>query len=301
MVIAEENEKFAQVVQKIDPRCRLLRAWKLEGGVSAQVTALEVEGPGGQREKMLVRRHGEVDRRQNPQIAADEFQLLHLLQSAGMAAPEPYYLDVSKEIFSTPYIVVEYIEGQPEFAFVHGSDFIHQLALYLSRLHQLGCSKLDISFLPRQRERCAAKLGAPANAESGDERHVRAVLQARWPLVQRNPSVLLHGDFWPGNILWKDGQLVAVIDWEDAASGDPLADLGNSRLEVLWAFGVDAMQRFTDCYRSITSIDFTHLPYWDLYAALRLTSQLVADGDTATIMRERYRWFIAEAQERLLV
>ncbi len=34
-------------------------------------------------------------------------------------------------------------------------------------------------------------------------------------------------------MLWKDGQLVAVIDWEDAPLGDPLADVANSRLESL--------------------------------------------------------------------
>ena len=34
------------------------------------------------------------------------------------------------------------------------------------------------------------------------------------PPVQVNRPVLLHGDFWPGNILWRDGRLVAVIDWE---------------------------------------------------------------------------------------
>jgi aminoglycoside phosphotransferase (APT) family kinase protein len=35
---------------------------------------------------------------------------------------------------------------------------------------------------------------------------------------------LLHGDYWPDNTLWRDGRLVCVIDWEDAALGDPLAD-----------------------------------------------------------------------------
>ena len=65
--------------------------------------------------------------------------------------------------------------------------------------------------------------------------------------------MLLHGDFWPGNILWRYGQLVAVIDWEDAALGDPLADVANSRLEILWAFGIDAMQSFTHYYQSLTA------------------------------------------------
>ena len=73
--------KFDQLVQNIDPTSKLLRAWDLKGGVSAQVTALEVEQPGGHTKKMVVRQYGVVDLQHNPQIAADEFKLLRILQS----------------------------------------------------------------------------------------------------------------------------------------------------------------------------------------------------------------------------
>jgi aminoglycoside phosphotransferase (APT) family kinase protein len=114
--------------------------------------------------------------------------------------------------------------------------------------------------------------------------------------------VLLHGDYWPGNILWRDGQLVAIIDWEDAKVGDPLADLGYTRLEILWAFGIDAMHQFTDHYLSLAAIDVTHLPYWDLCAALRPASKIgkwAADDDVEKRMRERHRVFITQAFDKL--
>jgi aminoglycoside phosphotransferase (APT) family kinase protein len=115
---------------------------------------------------------------------------------------------------------------------------------------------------------------------------------------------LLHGDFWPGNVLWKDGQLVGIIDWEDAALGDPLADVANSRLEMLWAFGIDAMQSFTRQYQAMTTIDFINLPFWDLCAALRPAAKFAewaADDATEKTMRERHRWFIAQAFKKLSV
>ncbi len=117
--------------------------------------------------------------------------------------------------------------------------------------------------------------------DSLHEGRIRDVLATAWPLPQRNRPVLLHGDFWPGNVLWKDrriatgdtagisGVISGVIDWEDAAVGDPQADLANARLELFWAFGEDAMYRFTDFYLSLAQIDTANLPYWDLYAALR--------------------------------
>ena len=304
MTAAHEKRQFAQVVHRLDPHSTLLRAWELKGGVSAQVTALEVERPDGQRQKMIVRQHGAVDLTYNPQIAADEFKLLRLLRAVGLAVPKPYYVDQTGEIFSTPYVVIEYVEGQPEFAPANMSDFLLQFATQLSRIHEVDGSRLDLSFLPKIENRYAQRLREPLTQvdESIDEAHIRDVLKAAWPFPQRNPSVLLHGDFWPGNLLWKDGQLVGVIDWEDAAVGDPLADLANSRLEILWAFGSEAMQRFTQQYQALTALDFSNLPYWDLCAALRLAQFAEwADASAIQAMQAGHRWFISQAFEQLSV
>ena len=305
MTVAREDKKFAQVVQRIDPQSKLLRTRKLEGGVSAQVTALEIEQSDGQMKKMIVRQHGEVDRQHNPQISADEFKLLRLLHSAGLITPNPYYLDQSGEIFSTPYIVIEYIDGKTEFAPVDLPDFILQFTWHLSRIHQIDGSQQDLSFLPLQERRYTRKLQErPSKVdESINEGDIRDVLEAAWPVPQHNKSVLLHGDYWPGNILWRDGQLIAVIDWEDAAVGDPLADVATSRLEILWAFGSDAMQHFTHLYQSMTTIDIANLPYWDLCAALQPAfkiSEWAADAQREKTMREGHRWFITQAFEKLV-
>ena len=292
------------MVQKIDPHSKLLRAWELKGGISAHVTALEIEQPGGHRKKMIIRQHGAVDLQHNPRVAADEFKLLQLLHSVGLATPAPYHLDQSGEIFPMPYVVIEYIEGTPEFELDHIPDLILQLATHLSRIHKVDVSKLDVSFLPQQAKIYAEMLRErPATVDASvDEMHIREALVSAWPFPQRNASVLLHGDFWPGNILWKDGKLVAIIDWEDAALGDPLADIANCRLEILWAFGIDAMHHFTDQYQSLTTIDLTNLPYLDLFAALRPASKLSEwglDDLTETTMREGHRWFVTQAFEKL--
>ncbi|MBA3944004.1 MAG: phosphotransferase [Herpetosiphonaceae bacterium] len=296
MAEARADTRFEQVVQKIDSRSKLLRAWELKGGVPAQVTALEIERPAGQMEKMIVRQP----------VTADEFKLLQRLHAVGLATPVPYFLDQSGEILSTPYVVLEYIEGQPEFSVAHVTEPMRQLAAQLSRIHQVDCTKLDVSLLPKQEQRYAEMMRARATDvdEVCDEGRIRKTLEAAWPLTQRNRSVLLHGDFWPGNILWKDGQLVAVIDWEDAALGDPLADVANGRLEMLWAYGVEAMQRFTQQYQALTMIDWTNLPYWELWADLRLAPRMGEWGlDTSSEQRmhERHRWFIAQAFEKLAV
>jgi len=304
MAETEEDNRFAQILQKMDPPRKLLRAWQLKGGVSAQVTALETLLPGGQRQTMLVRQHGARDLQRNPQIAADEFKLLRQLHAAGLAVPEPYYLDLSCLIFSTPYLVIAYREGTTEFAPTDLSDFLLQCATQLARIHQIDSSQMDLSFLPEGERSANAMLRTrPATLDATlDEGRIRDSLEAVWPLPRANTPVLLHGDFWPGNILWKDGRLVAIIDWEDAAVGDPLADLANSRLEILWALGSEAMRDFTHQYQAMSTLDYTHLPVWDLCAALRPIAQIAQwdlDEHTERTMRERHRWFVSQALNQL--
>lgn len=295
MTDIDETRRFEQLIGRIAPRSKVVRSWPLTGGVSARLTALEIEQPDGGRERMVVRRHGELDLAQNPNVAADEFRLLQLLESAGLPAPRPYFLDASGEVLSSPCIVIEFIDGKPEAAPSDLRDYLIRLAKSLIEIHQLDSAKLGLSFL-RRRDSLPPKRGE-------DEAHVRAALERVWPLPQRNEPVLLHGDFWPGNTLWKDGRLAAVVDWEDAAVGDPLADLANARLELLWAFGGDAMEDFTRHYRSgMRAVDFTDLAYWDLFADLRLAPQLSAwdlEPEAEKVMRERHRLFTAQAFTRL--
>jgi aminoglycoside phosphotransferase (APT) family kinase protein len=304
MTHSKEGDKFEQLVKRIDHRSKLLRTWELKWGVSAQVTALETERPDGLTKRMVVRRHGDADLKQNPHVAADEYRLLQILRSAGVTTPMPCYLDESGEIFPRPYLVLEYVEGEPEFAPSDLPDFLLQLATHLSRIHAVDCSNLDLSFLPEQEKVLAGRLRErPAKVdESLREGRIWDTLEAVWPLPRRNRPVLLHGDYWPGNILWKDGRLIAIIDWEDAQVGDPLADLANSRLEILWAFGVKAMHSFTHNYASLMTTDFTDLPYWDLCAALRHASKSAEWATYVTneeTMRQGYGLFVTQAFEKL--
>src|SRR5919108_6510298 len=159
MTVSKEDQKFEQLVQKIAPQSKLLRTWPLKGGISAEMTALEIERPDGQTRRMIVRRPGHATLKQNPRAAKDEFKLLQMTQSLGLATPTPYHLDQSGKIFSTPYLVIEYIEGKPEFAPAHLADFILQLATHLAKIHSVDRSNLDVSFLPKQANGCAETVG----------------------------------------------------------------------------------------------------------------------------------------------
>ncbi|GCE14450.1 hypothetical protein KTT_43090 [Tengunoibacter tsumagoiensis] len=266
------------------------------------MTAIEIERPDHQIQTIVVRQHGSIDLARNPQIAADEYKLLQYLESAGLNSPKPYYFDQSGKLLSTPYIVIEYIDGEagPQAA----PDFSRQFAHQLARIHQLTHATTELSFLPQQAEiadnniyKRPEKLDTTLNEEL-----IRNTLERAWPRPQQNPSVLLHGDFWPGNTLWKNGRLIATIDWEDAQIGDPLVDLANSRLEILWSLGRDAMQKFTQQYQALTTLSYSNLPYWDLYSALKPAFKLAewaGDEKQEEKMRKEHQWFVEQALKKL--
>jgi aminoglycoside phosphotransferase (APT) family kinase protein len=309
--LSVDTRMLGRLVQRMDPESRLLRAWPLKGGISARMTALEIERADGRTQSLIVRQPGEASVTRNPKAAADQFNVLRILSAAGLPVQTPYYLDEAGEILPTPYLVIEYIAGEPVLTPSDIDDFVQQLAAQLAAIHSLQGSWADLSFLPRQAERLAQMFAArPANLDASSvEGRVRMTLESVWPLPETNDPVLLHGDFWPGNIIWRGGRIAAVIDWEEAELGDRLSDVAITRLDILWAFGVAAMNDFTARYRAMTSVDLVDLPYWDLYAALRPISNIAEwaavypdlgrTDITEETMREGHRRFVAQAFEKL--
>ena len=293
---AGPDARLERLIRRVAPGSRLRRAWPLQGGVSAQTTALEIERPDGGIETLVVRRHGKGDLARNPNVAADELALLQVLHAAGFAVPRPRHVAPAGEIFSTPCVVLDHVEGRTELAPRDLDAYLARVATWLAELHAFATDR--VPFLRRTEASAIAREVDPSALPGA----AAATLRRMPPPVQVNRPVLLHGDFWPGNILWRDGRLVAVIDWEDASIGDPLLDLAVSRLELLWAFGADAMRRFTDLYGGLAAVDLGNLAQWDLYVAAGAAGDLANWGLDAAVeqaMREQLAWFADRACARL--
>jgi len=54
--------------------------------------------------------------------------------------------------------------------------------------------------------------------------------------LQNSPATLLHGDYWPGNILIEKNCQLTVFDWEDAAIGPAVLDLLRFLQGSCWHF-----------------------------------------------------------------
>ena len=271
-----ESAALARLLAAIDPALRLAASEPLLGGVSSQVTAVDAVLPGGPAERLVVREYGAANLASDPHCATHEYHLLTLLRSAGLPVPRARYADESCSILPVPCLVTEFVDGDaitaPTQLALPAGTVARELAGALVRLHTAGLTPADTPYLTDIRDRASQQLGTrPACLDVAlSEAAIRAALASIWPPPQVNQPVVLHGDYWPGNTLWRGGELVCIVDWEDAAVGDPLADVSNARMELSMAFGSAAVADFTGVYQALMpGIDLTALPCWDLYAALR--------------------------------
>jgi len=291
------------------PQGRLVRAWNLTGGMSAVLTALEIETQDGRSTRCVLRCPGEAQQRENPDTIQNEYGVLQLGQAWGLPMPAPLRLLLPGEVLPNACLVMEYIAGQPDFSPADLDDYLSQMATALAQIHAATRGGASLEFLQRQPNAFPNPPEETTRAADLPRAPILAAWRACSPPVSVNETALLHGDYWPGNLLWKAGRLQAVIDWEDASLGDPLNDLGIARLEVVWMFGPPALPLFTEAYAAGNQLDFRALPYWDLCAALRL-SRLVGSrlGEWANsfaaqgrpdlspvILAERFGWFVEQA------
>lgn len=134
--------------------------------------------------------------------------------------------------------------ADPEEQVCVAKDFIRHIA----RLHTLDPNTLDLpSYKPvrsvkeHQQERLQR---FRRQAESRGE-PIEPMLRISLEFLENNipdydgPTVLVQGDTGPGNLMYKDGKVTGIIDWELAHLGDPMDD-------VAWMCWRTVQHTFTD-------------------------------------------------------
>jgi aminoglycoside phosphotransferase (APT) family kinase protein len=295
-----------QLVRAFRPDLRLVRMRPLAGAVSSKVSAIEAEGADGRRCTLVLRQYGAARLRAEPGVASNECRLLKLLSAAGLPVPRPWLVDESGAIVPGSCLLMEYIDGERMHNPADLPSFTRQLAAALVAIHDCGIARTDVPFLPDAGGDVLDELGTGPHALDGvvPETDIREALRATWPPPQVSEPVVLHGDYWPGNVLWRDGRLEGIIDWEEAAFGEPLADLANIRLEIAWHFGTAAMDALTDEYLTHRpAVRPGTLPVWDLSTALRACDfpleTLPLPAEKIAAMRAAHQEFARAAMSRL--
>lgn len=164
-----------------------------------------------------------------------------------LEVPRYFALGVPSEVFSSHWSVLGWIEGVTTDASTV-RDF-HSAASVLGDF-VVALRRVPTEDAPRDGNYRAFGL---AKADSDlrhwvdqlpddiDRRAVLAVWESCLAVGEwQGPPMWLHSDLRGDNLISRDGQLVAVIDWEGCTVGDPSADY----LPAWWLFDGDSRETF---------------------------------------------------------
>jgi aminoglycoside phosphotransferase (APT) family kinase protein len=199
-------------------------------------------------ERFVLRRPPRGDLAPSANAVLREAEVLRKL--AGTAVPVPAVLATCEDrsVIGAPFFVMEFVDGlaindappaelgEPAAAERVTGEMVDALVdLHATDLEAsgLGAFGRPTGYLERQLDRFGALLRHNATRPLPDLHAVAEWLVANRP--ESAETTFVHGDYRLGNLMFSDSptRLAAVLDWEMATVGDPLADLGYCT--AMWA------------------------------------------------------------------
>jgi aminoglycoside phosphotransferase len=172
-----------------------------------------------------------------------------------------------------------YLIRDPDEQVAVAQDFIRNLAA----LHRLDPRKLELpSFGPVRtaREHTLEEIGKMRERATGEIGYIDPIVRMSLDWLEANvpsyegPVVLVQGDTGPGNFMYENGRVTAVVDWELAHLGDPMDDIAWLSLRTVQ----DTFTHFPDRMREYEelsghAIDEERVWYYRLLAETRLNAE----------------------------
>ncbi len=269
---APTDSQFELIARTIDPNARVVSTRKMAGGISSRMDVVELGTvPGGTR-KVIVRQYYEEQELPGVLKQRVEPATLRTLAANNVPAPELVIGEETGEILGRPAIVISYLEGGPGLAPADPQDWANQLARAIAQVHTAEVPDELRAILRPAHESVQKWLDAPepperfAKHELGPE--LWDAMRQLWPNVDTSACNLVHGDFWPGNTLWIDEKLLAIVDWEGPLLGEPMLDIGYFLSDAVY-FGMEVEQTFLQTWELASGRPVQDLLFWKMAAAAR--------------------------------
>jgi aminoglycoside phosphotransferase (APT) family kinase protein len=254
----EFTERIAAYLRRQIPQAENLTATvgRIMGGRSWDIFGVEArwEEKGKPCQDDLVFRVAPPGGILDPHDPSLDFRLLETYLRNDIPVPRPYWLEMDTAAIGRPFYVMEWIKADfPDTTDARFEDpkekerYGRAFAELLAKIHNIDwrAEKLD-EFLPPAGapgddpiereiawyEERAASLDVPPTPG------LRAMfkwLRANRPIVREEDLRLVYGDFRFDNLFWKDGEIVATLDYEMALIGHPMEDVVFTRFLSDWA------------------------------------------------------------------
>ena len=219
-----------------------------------------------------------------------EFELLRALESTPIPAPPAHWIDVDGSWLGSPSLVMGRVEGVCDLFVLNGERPLTERAALARQFLELLIAVQQVDWRSLGLGKLLNDPGPDAGlTEVGrweDELRRNQLepipeldLVSRWLRDRARPSqrtVLVHGDFKPGNALLGGDKISALLDWETAHLGDPLEDLGwitnPVRRREHQIPGVWERKQIVEAYTQITgyTVDPDELLWWNVFSCWKL-------------------------------
>jgi aminoglycoside phosphotransferase (APT) family kinase protein len=249
-----------------------VRTRRLTGGLGCRSDVLDIERADGSRWKVTLRRFVRRGHAYStPEHVTHEFEVLRLLERAGIPAPRPTLLDANGEYFGVPAIVISYLPGQPLFPTTNIAAWTEGLGRVLLTVHAVTPDRFDLSWLNVcLRDGMRERINEWRDEAPGDPlaREMHTVLEAELDSIDFSEPTLVHDDYWSGNTVAYRGRISGIMDWTSAEVGDPRTDVAECRIDMVLSHDIEVADAFRRDYERLAGRPLKDLWYFDLYRGL---------------------------------
>ena len=215
-----------------------------------------------------------------------EFNTVRSLWGSGVPVAKALWMDATAEAIGSPFFVTERVAGTADMSLLRrqaddpeARAVAVDLASAAARLHQVDRHDVGVAgFLPAVTIDDASLAQVAYWEEIFERQRLEPLpvlvfafgwLRDHPPRTQR--VSIVHGDMRFGNVLYEDGRICALLDWEMVHLGDPLEDLAWA-YRSLWSLEKFLpVDEFVARYCELTGSTVTadHFLYWRLFSEVK--------------------------------
>ena len=176
-----------------------------------------------------------------------EFRIQKALAQTDVPVPEMILYCEDRDIIGTPFYIMKRVRGTvyPECS-LSGAPMQNRKQMYrafaqtLGKLHNIAPLSVGLADYGKQGDYYSRQVARWSKQWVLSQTRIDKNIEFLIDWLSRNipldqTTTIVHGDYRIGNVLFEEGGVAAVLDWELSSLGQPLADLAHSC--IAWQSG----------------------------------------------------------------
>ena len=287
-----ENLKFDQekLQQWMDANIRssgkILQVEQFNGGQSNPTYKITTEN-----KKLVLRRKPPGKLLPSAHAVDREYRVISALAETNVPVPKTYGLCDDSDVVGTPFFVMDFLEGEvywdhmlPLASNEERIKIYQQKNKVLANLHSVDYKAVGLetygkpgNYVARQVSRWTTQYLASETESIPEMNKLIDWLPENIP--NDDETSIVHGDFRLDNMIYKNHEVIGVLDWELSTLGHPIADFSYhcltwrtlpamQDLKLLKELGIPSEVEYRDMYSENTGKDLS--ANWEFYMVFNI-------------------------------